>query len=53
MPKSLKVLELCGSLRRHSYNRAVLRAAQALVPAAGMQIEAASPALSPTRGAPP
>ncbi len=41
MPTTLNVLGLCGSLRRNSYNRAVLRAAQALAPAAGMQIEAA------------
>lgn len=41
MPTTLNVLGLCGSLRRDSYNRAVLRAAQALAPAAAMQIEAA------------
>lgn len=41
MSTTLNVLGLCGSLRRDSYNRAVLRAAQALAPAAGMRIEAA------------
>lgn len=41
MSTTLSVLGLCGSLRRDSINRAVLRTAQALAPDAGMQIEAA------------
>ncbi len=41
MTTSLKVLGLCGSLRQASYNLAALRAAQALAPGAGMQIDVA------------
>ncbi|MGB5235639.1 MAG: NADPH-dependent FMN reductase [Candidatus Macondimonas sp.] len=41
MTTSLKVLGLCGSLRQASYNLATLRAAQALAPGAGMQIDIA------------
>ena len=41
MTTSLKVLGLCGSLRQASYNLAALRAAQALAPGAGMQIDIA------------
>jgi len=41
MTTSLNVLGLCGSLRQASYNLAALRAAQALAPGAGMQIDIA------------
>ena len=41
MTTTLNVLGLCGSLRQASYNMAALRAAQALAPGAGMQIDIA------------
>jgi chromate reductase len=39
MPESLKILGIAGSLRVQSYNRAALRAAQALAPA-GLTLDA-------------
>jgi len=41
MTTPLNVLGLCGSLRQASYNMAALRAAQALAPGAGIQIDIA------------